>query len=115
MKRWLKELARIFVLTTEEKRVIAFVMLMILIGVGVKEYRKGHPPTAVPTAEQKDPALRKLSESSISADEPSASPADSPTPRAKRSRKPRKTFSPSSPSTEDKTSSNSADETASPH
>ena len=32
-----------FVLTKEEKRVICFVMLAILVGLGVKEYRRGHP------------------------------------------------------------------------
>jgi hypothetical protein len=30
-----------FVLTKEEKRVICFVMLAILVGLGVKEYRRG--------------------------------------------------------------------------
>jgi hypothetical protein len=32
-----------FVLTAEEKRVICFVMLAILIGLGVKQYRRAHP------------------------------------------------------------------------
>ena len=32
-----------FVLTKEEKRVICFVMLAILVGLGVKEYRRAHP------------------------------------------------------------------------
>jgi len=32
-----------FVLTREEKRVICFVRLAILVGLGVKEYRRGHP------------------------------------------------------------------------
>jgi hypothetical protein len=32
-----------FVLTKEEKRVICFVMLAILIGLAVKEYRRDHP------------------------------------------------------------------------
>ncbi len=31
-----------FVFTKEEKRVICFVMLAILVGLGVKEYRRGH-------------------------------------------------------------------------
>jgi hypothetical protein len=31
-----------FVLTKEEKRVICFVMLAILVGLGVKEHRRGH-------------------------------------------------------------------------
>jgi hypothetical protein len=31
-----------FVLTKEEKRVICFVMLAIVVGLGVKEYRRGH-------------------------------------------------------------------------
>lgn len=33
-----------FVLTREEKRVVCFVVLAILIGLGVKEYRRRHPP-----------------------------------------------------------------------
>ncbi len=32
-----------FVLTTEEKRVVCFIMLAILIGLAVKEYRREHP------------------------------------------------------------------------
>jgi hypothetical protein len=32
-----------FVLTKEERRVVCFVMLAILVGLGVKEYRRGHP------------------------------------------------------------------------
>jgi hypothetical protein len=32
-----------FVLTAEEKRVVCFVMLAILIGLGVKQYRRNHP------------------------------------------------------------------------
>jgi hypothetical protein len=35
-----------FVLTKEEKRVICFVMLAILVGLGVKEYRRGHTATS---------------------------------------------------------------------
>jgi hypothetical protein len=32
-----------FVLTKEEKRVVCFVLLALLIGLGVKEYRHAHP------------------------------------------------------------------------
>jgi hypothetical protein len=32
-----------FVLTAEEKRVVCFVMLAILIGLAVKQYRRDHP------------------------------------------------------------------------
>jgi hypothetical protein len=32
-----------FVLTKEEKRVICFVMLAILVGLAVKDYRRNHP------------------------------------------------------------------------
>jgi hypothetical protein len=35
-----------FVLTKEEKRVICFVMLAILVGLGVKEYWRGHTATS---------------------------------------------------------------------
>jgi len=37
-----------FVLTAEEKRVVCFVMLAILIGLGVKEYRRTHPADRSP-------------------------------------------------------------------
>jgi hypothetical protein len=37
-----------FVLTAEEKRVVCFVMLAILIGVGVKQYRRTHPANHAP-------------------------------------------------------------------
>lgn len=39
-----------FVLTKEEKRVVCFVLLAVIVGLGVKEYRRVHsPPSAVPT------------------------------------------------------------------
>jgi hypothetical protein len=38
-----------FVLTDEEKRVICFVMLAILVGLTVKEYRRNHPTNATHT------------------------------------------------------------------
>ena len=46
---------KLFVLTPEEKRVVTFVMLMILLGVGVKEYRKSRitlPKPEQPSASQ---------------------------------------------------------------
>jgi len=40
-----------FVLTKEEKRVVCFVLLAIMIGLGVKEYRRIHPsPNAAPSS-----------------------------------------------------------------
>jgi hypothetical protein len=36
-----------FVLTKEEKRVICFVMLAILVGLAVKEYRHKHPANGI--------------------------------------------------------------------
>jgi len=39
-----------FVLTKEEKRVVCFVLLALVVGLGVKEYRRVHsPPNVVPT------------------------------------------------------------------
>jgi hypothetical protein len=38
-----------FVLTAEEKRVVCFVMLAILIGLGVKQYRRTHPANGSPS------------------------------------------------------------------
>jgi hypothetical protein len=80
---------QLFVLTPEEKRVVAFVMLMILVGVCVQEYRKRHPVPPVPIEVQKHPWMRKLPPL------PSVTPqvteaTGSATPRPKRSRKPRK-------------------------
>jgi hypothetical protein len=40
-----------FVLTAEEKRVVCFVMLAILIGLGVKQYRHSHSVTHSPPPE----------------------------------------------------------------
>ena len=39
-----------FVLTAEEKRVVCFVMLAILIGLGVKQYRHTHPTSHPPNS-----------------------------------------------------------------
>jgi hypothetical protein len=63
---------QLFVLTPEEKRVVAFVMLMILIGICVKEYRQRHQPPPV-RIEQTWAKLPPLT---------SASPVPSITPRA---------------------------------
>jgi len=51
-----------FVLTQEEKRVICFVMLAILVGLGVKEYRRGHPTDSSPAPPGLKQSLRKQSE-----------------------------------------------------
>jgi hypothetical protein len=78
----------LFVLTPEEKRVVAFVMLMILVGICVKEYRKRHPVPPVPIQVQKHPWMRRLPPL------PSTTATPSATARSKRSRKPRKSKSP---------------------
>jgi hypothetical protein len=53
-----------FVLTKEEKRVICFVMLAILVGLAVKEYRRNHPvsTTTQPGLKQ---SLRKQPEAKL--------------------------------------------------
>ena len=51
-----------FVLTQEEKRVICFVMLAILVGLGVKEYRRGYPTDSSPAPPGLKQSLRKQSE-----------------------------------------------------
>ena len=63
-----------FVLTKEEKRVICFVMLAILVGLGVKEYRRGHKAdsSAQPGLKQ---SLRKQSEGKPHQNDTAASPA----------------------------------------
>jgi hypothetical protein len=40
---------QMFVLTREEQRTIAFIVLMLLLGFTVKHYRATHPPAAVPS------------------------------------------------------------------
>jgi hypothetical protein len=51
-----------FVLTKEEKRVICFVMLAILVGLGVKEYRRGHMANSSSAPAGLKQSLRKQSE-----------------------------------------------------
>jgi len=48
-----------FVLTAEEKRVVCFVMLAILIGLGVKEYRRTHPAIHPPNSVLKESAKNR--------------------------------------------------------
>ena len=50
-----------FVLTKEEKRVICFVMLAILVGLAVKEYRHNHPISSAAQPRLKQ-SLRKQPE-----------------------------------------------------
>jgi hypothetical protein len=66
-----------FVLTKEEKRVICFVMLAILIGLAVKEYRRSHPvsTTTQPGLKQ---SLRKQPDAKPRQDSTPASSAASP-------------------------------------
>ncbi len=47
-----------FVLTAEEKRAVCFVMLAILIGLGVKEYRRTHPGNHSPNPVLKESAQK---------------------------------------------------------
>ena len=47
-----------FVLTAEEKRVVCFVMLAILIGLGVKEYRRTHPANNPPNPKLNESAQK---------------------------------------------------------
>ncbi|MBV9010069.1 MAG: hypothetical protein JO354_13030 [Verrucomicrobia bacterium] len=93
MKGKLQELVAILVLTPEEKRVVVFVMLMIVLGVCVKEYRKRHPVPPVPVEVQKHPWMRKLPPlpASPAALATTAPVIDAPaTPSARRVRKARK-------------------------
>jgi hypothetical protein len=78
---------QLFVLTPEEKRVVAFVMLMILLGLGIKEYRRRHPPPALPAQLQKHSSFAKLPP--LVSPTPS-SQSETATTHPKRFRKPRK-------------------------
>jgi hypothetical protein len=61
-----------FVLTKEERRVICFVMLAILVGLAVKEHRRNHPG-----ANAAQPGLKQLIRK-----QPEAKPRQNSTPAA---------------------------------
>jgi hypothetical protein len=86
---------KLFVLTREEKQVIVFIMLAILLGLGVKEYRRQNPPMspAMPQNSSREFAASVGSAASSKTVAATLSPSGSP--RARRSRKPRSTPSPS--------------------
>ncbi|OLD86848.1 MAG: hypothetical protein AUG81_10380 [Verrucomicrobia bacterium 13_1_20CM_4_54_11] len=64
-----------FVLTKEEKRVICFVMLAILVGLGVKEYRRGHPANSSGGQHGLKQSLGKQVEAKPRQNDTAASPA----------------------------------------
>jgi len=64
-----------FVLTKEEKRVICFVMLAILTGLGVKEYRRGHRADSSSAQPGLKQSLRKQSEGKPHQNDTAESPA----------------------------------------
>jgi len=64
-----------FVLTKEEKRVICFVMLAILVGLGVKEYRRGHTANSSGGQHGLKQSLGKPAEAKPRHNDTAASPA----------------------------------------
>jgi hypothetical protein len=66
-----------FVLTKEEKRVICFVMLAILVGLAVKEYRHKHPANGIAQPGLKQ-SLRKQPEAKLRQNSTPAPSAASP-------------------------------------
>jgi len=64
-----------FVLTKEEKRVICFVMLAILVGLGVKEYRRGHTANSSGGQHGLKQSLGKPAEAKPRQNDTAASPA----------------------------------------
>jgi hypothetical protein len=64
-----------FVLTKEEKRVICFVMLAILVGLGVKEYRRGHTATSSSAQSGLKQSLGKQAEAKPRQNDTAAPPA----------------------------------------
>jgi hypothetical protein len=64
-----------FVLTKEEKRVICFVMLAILVGLGVKEYRRAHTADSSSGRPGLKQSLRKQSEAKPHQNDTAAPPA----------------------------------------
>jgi hypothetical protein len=102
--------SHLFVLTPEEKRVVAFIMLMIVVGVCVKEYRKRYPVPPPPIEVQKHPWMKKPLPSPAAAASTRSGVQDAlATPRAKRSRKSRKR-SPTATPAEQQSDSASADD-----
>ncbi|PYM02281.1 MAG: hypothetical protein DMF13_06375 [Verrucomicrobia bacterium] len=63
------------VLTKEEKRVICFVMLAILVGLGVKEYRSGHTANGSAAQHGLKQSLGKQAEAKPRQNDTAASPA----------------------------------------
>jgi hypothetical protein len=63
-----------FVLTKEEKRVICFVMLTILVGLGVKEYRRGHTANSSSVQPGLKQSLRSQAEVKPRQNDPAAPP-----------------------------------------
>ena len=49
----LRERLRMFVLTRQEQRTIAFVILIIMLGLATRHYRATHPPMPPPNEKAK--------------------------------------------------------------
>ena len=52
----LRERLRMFVLTRQEQRTIAFVILIIMLGLATRHYRATHPPMPPPNEKAKTSA-----------------------------------------------------------
>lgn len=66
-----------FVLTTEEKRVVSFVLLAVVVGLGVKEYRRLHPSQRSNPVRLEQPAKLPVSRNLTGATVISSSDTDS--------------------------------------
>lgn len=55
--KW-REKLQMFVLTKQEQRTIAFIMLMLVLGLATKHYRATHPPTKPPASETRQKDLK---------------------------------------------------------
>jgi len=65
-RRWkLDELKQRLVLTSEEKRVISFVLIAFVLGLGTKCYREAHPQS-VPDVDKKHPWRTRATPSTAS-------------------------------------------------
>ncbi len=51
----------IFVLTRQEQRTIAFIVLVFVLGLATKHYRATHPPVPVPNEQGQPAASPKVS------------------------------------------------------
>lgn len=66
-----------FVLTKQEKRVVCFVLLALVVGLGVKEYRRAHPGHTTVSGQVKHLSKASARPKLVSEVDDALSPSDS--------------------------------------